>query len=73
MTCKACYGVKPNFQQYNVCQNYLDIRDTCKFRKMRHQYPEFGRAHGEIKKTLAKKYISIQGGGRGTNTENHEF
>jgi hypothetical protein len=73
MTCNACYRVKHNFQQYNVRQNYLDIRDICKFRKRQHQYPEFGHTQGEIKKKPAEKYISIQGVGGGETQKTMNF
>jgi hypothetical protein len=44
-------------------------RDIRKVRKRQDQYPEFGHTQGEIQKTPAKKYISIQA--EGWNSENH--
>ncbi len=38
-------------------------RDIRKVRKRQDQYPEFGHTQGEIQKTPAKKYISIQAEG----------
>jgi hypothetical protein len=43
----------------------------CEVRQTQHQNPEFGHTQGEIQKTPAKKYISIQGteGGQGGETQ----
>jgi hypothetical protein len=38
----------------------MRIETPCNVRKRQHQYPEFGHTQGEIQKTPAKKYISIQ-------------
>jgi len=38
----------------------IAIRVIHKLRKTQHQKNEFGHTQGEIKKNLAKKYISIQ-------------
>jgi len=38
------------------------IRIIREVRKTQHQNPKFGHTQGEIKKKLAKKYISIQWG-----------
>ncbi len=46
-------------------------RDIGKLGRILHQNPEFGHKRDEIEKKLAKKYISIQGGG--WNLEIHPF
>jgi len=43
-------------------ENPGDTRDIHKVRQTQHQNPEFGHTQGEIRKKLAKKYISIQVG-----------
>jgi hypothetical protein len=43
-------------------QSWRHNRVIRKVRKTQHQNPEFGDTQGEIKKNLAKKYISIQRG-----------
>jgi hypothetical protein len=41
----------------------------CKVRKRQHKYPEFGHTQGEIFKKPAKRYIRIQRGGGGGETQ----
>ncbi len=51
------------------CTNSEDQLFMCKVRKRQHKYPEFGHTQGEIFKKPAKRYIRIQRGGGGGETQ----